>query len=93
VDDNKGLGASPSGQPCHSAEPKPQEGLGRSGECQAQWSMSDAAFAEACCPGESEAGKTAFIAAIGDQQRTVLERLIWTGDELNAGRIPPGVMI
>lgn len=81
--------ARPSGTGSHPADQAP-EGLGAARFDPAR--VSDAQLAEACCPGESEAEKAAFLAALSDPHRDTLKRLIWAADELNQGRTPPGVI-
>lgn len=56
-------------------------------------SISDQQLADACCPGEPQTDKDAFLAALGDKERATLKRLIWTAEELNAGRRPQGVIV
>jgi hypothetical protein len=74
-------------------DPPPPEIIMKAENVKEIGAMSDEALAEACCPGEPEADKAAFLAALSSEHRAALERLIWVGDELNAGRVPPGVMI
>ncbi len=53
--------------------------------------MSDEALAEAMLPGDPR-GK-AVVARMKPQSRALYEHMLWVADELNAGRVPPGVMI
>lgn len=49
------------------------------------------ALAEALLPGEPNG--LVVVAKMAPEKRASYERLLWVADELNAGRVPPGVMI
>lgn len=53
--------------------------------------MTDAELAEALLPGKPNG--EAAIARMTPERRATYERMIWVGNELNAGRIPPGVLV
>lgn len=55
------------------------------------YAMTDEELADALLPGEPD--RLAAIAKLSPEKRATYERLIWVGNELNAGRIPPGVLI
>ena len=55
--------------------------------------MGDAELAAHLLPGVPEAEALAAVAQLEPKHRETLERLIWAADELNAGRIPSGVIL
>ena len=55
--------------------------------------MSDEELGQALAPDWPTEAQLKLVAAIPPEKRAAYERLIWVGNELNEGRIPPGVMV
>lgn len=53
--------------------------------------MSDEELAEAMLPGHPEG--LAVVGRLTVAQRALYEHMLWVADELNAGRVPPGVLV
>lgn len=54
--------------------------------------MDDLTLARELCPDDVDTG-LAIVRKLTPEKRASYERLIWVGNELNAGRVPPGVMV
>ena len=54
--------------------------------------MDDFTLARELIPDDVEKGLT-VLRRMSPGERASYERLIWVGNELNAGRVPPGVMV
>lgn len=85
------LGKGASGKPDRAGGLRPEPAAQSQPEALIPSAMTDEALAEALLPGEPDGARV--VAQMPAQQRATYERLVWTADELNAGRVPPGVMI
>ena len=54
--------------------------------------MTDEALGLALAPNLPEADRLKIVNSLTPAKRAACERLIWTADELNAGRVPEGVI-
>ena len=55
--------------------------------------MSDDELGRELAPDLPTEDQLKLVAAIPPEKRAAYERLIWVGNELDEGRIPPGVMV
>lgn len=54
--------------------------------------MDDFTLARALIPEDVEKGLT-VLRRMSPDERAGYEHLVWVGNELNAGRVPPGVLV
>ncbi|MDQ4421511.1 hypothetical protein OOT33_13875 [Sphingobium sp. DEHP117] len=55
--------------------------------------LSDEELGKALAPDWPLDAQLKLVAAIPPEKRAGYEMLVWVGNELNEGRIPPGVMV